>query len=227
MTMLRYHDGQAIVPVSRTDPLPTSTTVADARFLTVREMMERNIDWYGVLTGEGNKYYASGAAANTAVTGQTSFANTTATFMLDVPNGAVCVPTLVALGQTGTVAGDAISVLIVQDNATRFSSGTALTVYNSRTRDSLGGGSNDSSLVKAYHTATVTNAAGIRVMGITVAQDVAPAEGISNEIIWTPTGPDFLVGPAAFLIYTYAGTTGPTWFPTLSWLEFETPRFGF
>lgn len=172
-----------------------------------------------LLANQGRVYVASDADQNDLVTGQTSFAATTPTFMIDVPANIVCVPLLVSLGQTGTVAGDAISVIIEMDNADRYaSSGTSETVLNTKT-----GGSVVTNACTVYSGATAESGYGARLFGITVAQDVAPAEGISNEIIWTPTStPEFLVGPAAFLVYTYAATTGPTWFWTLKWAEFPT-----
>lgn len=172
-----------------------------------------------LLASQGRIYTASDADQNDLVTGQTSFVVTTPTFLLDVPAGITVVPLMVSLGQTGTVAGDAISVIVELDNADRYaSSGTAETVFNNKT---AGGVVTNASTL--YSNPTAETGYGVRVFGTTVAQDVAPAEGISNEIIWTPTStPEFLVGPAAFIIYTYAGTTGPTWFWTIKWAEFPT-----
>jgi hypothetical protein len=58
-----------------------------------------------------------------------------------------------------------------------------------------------------------TNAFGIQMWAPLVGQDVSPAEGVTNELVWTPPAgvPDFLIGPAAWLINTNAATTGPTW----------------
>lgn len=227
---LAYYDGSAHVVASLAEPYPvqvvsqsaSAVVEPDVGALTVKQMIARNINWFDVLTAEGRTFYAADADQDDKVTGQTSFANTTPTFMLRVPAGTVCVPLLVALGQSGTVAGDAISVIIESDNADRYSSGgTAETVYSART------GGTVSNAVTAYSTATASAGYGTRVMGVTVAQDVAPAEGISNEIIWTPSGPDYLVGPASFLVYTFAASTAPTWFWTLKWLEFPATRFGF
>jgi hypothetical protein len=55
-----------------------------------------------------------------------------------------------------------------------------------------------------------------------LAQDVAPAEGAVQEVVWTPGKqghPLFLVGPCALGVFTYAGTTGPTWNWSVSWAE--------
>ena len=170
-----------------------------------------------LLASQGRIFTASDAAANDRVTGQTSFANTTPTFLLQVPDGTTAVPLLVTLGQTGTVAGGAITVIIEMDNADRYSSsGTSETILNNKT-----GGVVSTGNCVLYSGATATNAYGVRNFGVTVGPDVEPAEGISNEILWTPTStPEFLVGPASFLIYTFAATTGPTWLWTIKWAEF-------
>ena len=175
-----------------------------------------------LLSSQGRIFTASDADQNDLVTGQTSFAATTPTFMLDIPSGTTVVPLLVSLGQTGTVAGDAISVIIEIDNADRYaSSGTSETVFNNKTAGGV-----FTNAATLYSGATAESGYGVRVFGVTVAQDVAPAEGISNEVLWTPTStPEFLVGPAAFLVYTYAGTTGPTWFWTIKWAEIPTSWF--
>ena len=175
-----------------------------------------------LLSSQGRIFTASDADQNDTVTGQTSFATTTPTFMIDVPSGTTIVPLLVSLGQTGTVAGDAITVIIELDNADRYNTGgTAETVFNNKTAGGV-----FTNACSVYSGATATDAYGVRTFGVTVAQDVAPAEGISNEVLWTPTStPEFLVGPAAFLVYTYAGTTGPTWFWTIKWAEIPTSWF--
>lgn len=170
-----------------------------------------------LLASQGRIFTASDAAANDRVTGQTSFANTTPTFLLQVPNGTTAVPLLVTLGQTGTIAGGAITVIIEMDNADRYSaSGTSETVLNNKT-----GGVVATNACTLYSGATATNAYGVRNFGVTVDADIASGEGISNELLWTPTStPEFLVGPASFLVYTFAATTGPTWLWTIKWAEF-------
>lgn len=226
---LAYYDSGVHIVASMADPYPVQIVSQAASIvdpvlssLTVSQMMGRNINWFDVLAAEGRVFYAADADQNDMVTGQTSFANTTPTFMLRVQAGTVCVPLLVALGQAGTVAGDIVNVIIESDNADRYSSaGTVETVYSART-----GGSVNSAVI-AYSGATASSGYGTRLMGVQLGQDVSPAEGISNEIIWTPSGPDYLVGPASFLIYTFAASTAPTWYWTLKWLEFPESRFGF
>ncbi|HET6497363.1 MAG TPA: hypothetical protein VFH61_18610 [Thermoleophilia bacterium] len=194
----------------------------DADEPTFKHMLANNIDVAAWLALEGRVFYAGDADQNDTVTGQTSFADTTPTLLIDVPAGTVCIPLLVSLGQTGSVAGAAISMIVEIDKIKRYASaGTAEAKYNSRSD------SGRAAACIAYSNPTAAAGYGQRLMGITVAPDVSPAEGIPNELIWTPSGPDLLVGPASFLIYTYATTTGPTWFWALKWAELPTNRLGF
>lgn len=165
------------------------------------------------LAREGRVYIASDADQNDLVTGQTSFANTTPTFLLDVPDETVAIPLFVNLAQTGTVAGAQVEVIIEIDNATRYSSGgTAETVLASRTDDPR------SEACTLYSGATAAAGYGVRVFGVELDQDVTDPT-ISKQVLWKPEVPMYLVGPASFAIYTYAGTTGPTWFWSIGWAE--------
>ncbi len=174
------------------------------------------------LSNEGMLYRAAGSALNTTALGATSYATTTPTFMVDVAAAAAyaVIPAEMRLFQAGTVAGGAVSVFLEQDNAARYSSGgTAMTVMNTKgTVVALPTG------VTAFSTAggaiTATDAVGIRMAGYLLGQDVSPAEGAVNEIVWMPqAGIDILLPTASvgasWLINTFAGTTGPTWFWSL------------
>jgi hypothetical protein len=177
---------------------------------------------FPLLAARGQMFNASAAAQNTTVTGATTFATTTPTFLLDVPADTITIPAYMSLNQAGTVAGGAVSVLMETDNADRYTSGgTAATVLNKLT---TGGKSALSTLYSATGSAiTATDAYGVRIMGLVTGQDVSPAEGVITEIVWTPTsGIELLVGPAAWLVYTYAAATGPTWLWSFSWAEIRT-----
>lgn len=166
----------------------------------------------------GRVFYASDADQNDVVTGQTSFANTTPTFLLDVPTGQTAIPLMVNLYQTGTVAGGAIDIILEIDNADRYNTGgTSETVLCSRTTGGDLGGTLPTGLA-LYSGATANAGYGIRLDAATIAQDVDPAvtETAQRKYLWTPhAGLDYVVGPGAFAVYTYAGTTGPTWFWTI------------
>ncbi len=180
------------------------------------------IDGYGqfdptYLALNGKVFYASDADQNDLVTGQTSFATTTPTFQLNVPTGTIAIPLMMSLCQTGGAAGGAIDVIMEFDNANRYNTGgTAETAFNARSDLAA----TITPLCTLRSGATATDAYGVRVMGLTVGNDVSPAEGAVQEIIWTPpAGLDFLVGPAAWNVFTYAAATGPTWFWTFKWAE--------
>lgn len=177
------------------------------------------VPWFTALALEGRVFYASDADQNDLVTGQTSFAATTPSFLLRVPSGTTAIPLMVDLGQTGSVAGGAVDVIIEIDDADRYSSGgTAETILSARTDQPI------TPACSLYSGATASAGYGVRVIGRTIGQDVSPAEGAVNAFVWHPSleAPPLLVGPAALAIYTYAGTTGPTWFWTIKWAELPT-----
>jgi hypothetical protein len=190
--------------------------------LVNRELAKGNL--MGYLAANGRILTASAAAANTTVTGATSFATTTPTFLLDVPSGTTAFPLRFTGGQTGTVAGAKVDVIVEWDNADRYTSGgTAATALNQmfHTR------TNSAVFYSATGTAiTATNAYGVRDMAITTGEDVSPAEGALQEIMWTPNaGPIGLRGPAAWLCYFYAASTGPTVWYTFSWGEVKSSDY--
>jgi hypothetical protein len=185
----------------------------------IHDLFKNSNDPFGWLAADGRMWRFSGAALNTTATGATSFATTTATFILAVDAAVqyAVIPAEARIFQAGTVAGGAVTVLMEIDNADRYTSGgTAMLSLNTRTDGpALPSGiamydTNGSAIVS-------TNAVGIRTAGYLLGQDVSPAEGAVNEIIWTPqAGPDFLVPTASvgasWIINTSAATTGPTWF---------------
>lgn len=171
------------------------------------------IDFLWKASYEGKVFVAGDADQNDVVTGQTSFANTTPTLMLDVPDGINCIPLFVDLMQTGTVAGGDIELLFEIDRVDRYSSGgTSEKVFSSM----MGGPKNK---VACYSGATAVAGYGMTLSRYDLAPDVSPAEGAVNKPFWTPPYPVILRGPAAFLIYSSAGITGPTWFWNIGWIE--------
>lgn len=176
------------------------------------------------LSRMGYVFYASDADQNDLVTGQTSFANTTPTFLLNVPSGTTAIPLLVRLGQTGTVAGGVISTIVEFDDIAAYDSGgTAETILCARTDNPLASNANFTNAT-LYSGATATAGYGVRVYGRTIAQDTDPSSTENVlEVIWTPiAGLDFLVGPASMKVFTYASATGPTWWWTIKWAAFPT-----
>ena len=169
-------------------------------------------DLLWAMGNEGRLFISSDADQNDAVTGQTSFANTTPTFLHDVPQGVVAIPVFLNLSQSGTVAGGAIDVLIEYDNKKRYASGgTSEKILGLR----------GSAVCKSalYTGATATASYGINIFRATIGQDVSPAEGAVQGPFWRPEAPYFMEGPASLCIYTYAGTSGPTWLWSYGFIE--------
>jgi len=173
------------------------------------------ISWLGL----NGKTFSAGpsTATNATVTGQTSFASTTPTFLLNVPSGKTAIPLYAALCQTGTVAGGDITIVMAKDKINRYSSGgTALSAQPDRPSK------NTNPSCTLYTSPTAISGIALRMAGIQVAADISPAEGVINEWVWTPAGKlDYIDGPGAWMIYTYAGTTGPTWFYSFGWAEVD------
>lgn len=190
--------------------------------LVNRELAKGNL--MGYLAANGRIFTASAAAQNTAVTGATSFATTTPTILLDIPSGTTAFPLRLTAGQTGTVAGGAVTGIVEWDNADRYTSGgTAATTLNQMFHNRT----NLATLYTATGTAiTATDAYGVRDMALTFGADVDTAEGALQEFIWTPNaGPIGLRGPAAWLVYFYAASTGPTIWYTFSWGEVQSTDY--
>lgn len=203
------------VPVNPT----TGQLITDAAIASAFMDRLKATDPISYQVAEGYGFEVSGTTADASVTStQTSFANTTPTFLLDVPEGITVIPLFMGLAQTGTVAGGDIIVLMEKDNALRHSTGgTPVTPVNSRPRHARVASG------RFYTNPTAIAGFGVRMLGQRVAPDVSPAEGVINEIVWTPAGAlDYIDGPGAWLVFTYAGTTGPTWLWEFKWLEVAT-----
>lgn len=168
---------------------------------------------------QGKVFISSDADQNDLVLGQTSFANTTPTFLLHVPANVIAVPLSVSLGQAGTVAGGDISVHIEIDEVTRWSTGgTAEKVFRPYVFPHEGPSISQCTL---YTNPTAVAGYGIKIWGTVVGPDVSTAEGAINNPDWVSDLPYMLKGPAAFLVYTYAATTGPSWDWNVKWLELK------
>lgn len=178
-------------------------------------------DWLYKLAFQGRIFIATDADANDTVTGQTSFADTTPTFSLEVPSGVAAILLRVSLGQVGAVAGGAVTVnMAISSGAlSRASGGTAETVYCARTDAPAG-----SAQCTLYSGPTATTALLTKNLYSTnlIGPDVSSAEGALNEVLWTPARyghPVILMGPAALGVFTWAATTGPTWAWSFVWAE--------
>ena len=192
------------------DRMPGQTLFAQKVGLTA------DVAWRFAL--EGRAYIASDGDQNDRVTGQTSYAATTPTFLLHNPStsGVICIPAPFHLGQTGTVAGGDIGVdSEVRSPSAYASSGTSEGISNAAV--GLVGAPTARCLL--YTTATATAGYGRAVGHVTLAADVSPAEGVINVYEWPVPFGTFLWPNSSLSVFTYAGTTGPTWGWEFSWVE--------
>lgn len=190
---------------------------------TLLNMIRRG-NWVMELAAQGRVFNSGDADQNDTVTAQTSFATTTPTFMIDVPLGTTCIPLKFQLTQSGTLAAAVIPVLFEYDKIDRYASGgTAEKVMNHRP-DFVNADGSQKNLCTFYSGATANAGYGMMLDRFQVGQDISTAEGAVNEILWTPEmgAPPILVGPAAFLVYSYVGTTAPTWLWACRWAELPT-----
>ena len=187
----------------------------------VQDIFKKSNNPIAELVERGWVYDLSEAAFDTVPTGSTTLADTAPLIIVDLAaqSDPMClVPLYLSLAQTGTVAAGAITVIMAKDNAARYTSGgTAATVLNARMTKTHSLPSGARAFSRTASPIVATDAYGIRMWGLTVGQDVSPAEGVPNELVWTPpAGPDYIEATAdlgaSWLVYANAGTTGPTLF---------------
>lgn len=157
----------------------------------------------------GRNFLVTHQTIATAITGQTSFATTTPTFLLygaAVTKRAVL--RSVALSQTGTVAGGAITIVVGVDTTDRFSSGgTAITPVN------LNGQSSTASVYTFKYNATASDVAARYIW-----KEQIPA-ALSATWTFKPGSAAMIRATGSILIWTYASTTGPTWHVNFNFSE--------
>lgn len=216
VTRWRSVGGLSTEEVNEMHPWPVRQHDPEGPFSLPRLMAMT--DPLSLLAAQGCKFYSADADQNDLVTGQTSLAATTPTFLLDVPAGTTAYPLFLGLNQAGSVAGGDILFAVEIDKVKRYASGgTAEKVFNART------GSNRVNQCTLYSNPTAVAGYGIRTSGVQIAPDISPAEGAIYEFVWTPAGAlDPLDGPASWLIFSYAASTGPSWLWSISWVEFPT-----
>lgn len=170
---------------------------------------------------QGRVFTASDADENDRVTGQTSFAATTPTFLLHVPNGTKAMPLGVSLGQAGTVAGGDISVMLSFDRVSRYSTGGTSEAVSALRTDRV-----NTNRCLLYSGATASGATDARVLlslgevpAVAGSGTATRSDSYINLAAFRDFTPPILVGPAAFLVFTYAASTGPTWEWSITWAE--------
>ena len=208
--------GPQTEPVSEANPFPVQQFYGPGQTFS-QFKLAMQADWGVALIFGGYAFVASDADQNDRVTGQTSFANTTPTFMLRNPVGSdrLIFPPFYHLNQTGTVAGGDIAVETEVDRDVYSSSGTSEGV--SRQRFGMATGPVNRGLL--YSGATAIASYGRAVGSVTLAPDVSPAEGVINIYQWDNPG-GVLLDPATSLkVFTSAASTGPTWAWYFPWYE--------
>lgn len=212
----RFERGE-VEEVNNQNPFPV--TVIGSQMGNVP--FSADVSWR--LSLEGRMFYASDADQNDYVTGQTSFANTTPTFILQNPaaSGVLCVPLFYCLTQAGSVAGGDINIDTEIRNSDAYaSSGTDEKVANARPKHGR------KAQCHLWSGATATAGYGIAIAHATLAADISPAEGIINEYLWTPvSGIDILDPGTCLQVFTYAAVTGPTFGWVFKWAEIDPANF--
>ena len=177
-------------------------------------------DYLHQLAREGRIFGAGDSTLVATITGRTSMATTSPDLLLTVPDATIALPLYLQLTQTGTVAGGEITIHIEYDNADRYTSGgTVETTLSTRTDAPV----SSACTIRSSSTAIVaTDAYGMGLWHGEFIQDVDPAVADDfkwHNFDWSPPVPLYLVGPASFLVYTFAATTGATYFWNIFWAE--------
>lgn len=164
-----------------------------------------------VSTKDGRRYYASPQVPGAGnVLGQTSFVDTTPTFLLDLDSlGRSIIVSRLRLSQIVPIAGGPIEVVVAIDNISRHSSGGTLITPQSARADS------PNAAEAKFYTNPVAKAPGsVRYLDGLMA---AASSGAVIEIDFE----DGICIPStgALLIYTFAPSIGPTWKYNLEWIE--------
>lgn len=210
-----------IHPVVKTPSRNTSDSDAMKLLRGTRDGVSFTADYWLNLLLQGRTFVASDADENDRVTGQTSYAATTPTFLLRVPSGTTAIPLFANLGQAGTAAGGDISVVLSFDSVDRYSSGgTSESIRSLRTDQPV------SPLCTLYSGATAAAATNARTLlslgevpAVAGANTATRSDSYLNMAALRDFFPPLLVGPAAFLVFTYAASTGPTWEWAIGWAE--------
>ncbi len=177
---------------------------------------------------DGRMFQISNAAKQTALAaGGTSYSDTAPAFSADIPTGTTCLPFEFSLRQGGTVAGGVITVIITYDVANRYTSGgTAITSRNMRQT----GATSPVTSGLTWYGSTTSLLLGALTQHNTIWSGILPM-----DVATSPNSPQMkveltrenfplpvLVGPACIAIYTFAGTTQPSWFFRFAWAEIPT-----
>ena len=178
----------------------------------------REYNAISALVEEGKVFHVSNVAVGTEIVGQTSYVATATTFSLRNLGAKLMVPLWARLVQADAVAGGRIIVHTQVLETDQFTSGTALPIMNSNWRN------RDASGALAFHTATLPTFTTGNARLVQTGEYFQTVSAANNDnIINAFTAPGFVgVRPnGALHIYTWAGTTGPSWSFDIGWAEVE------
>lgn len=174
----------------------------------------RDVDHGFASSFRGHRYTVTHQTPSTDVTGQTSFAATTPTFLF-YQSGADTSLALnsMQLSQSGTVAGADVFISLAIDTASRYSSGgTAVVPQVMHTAESTA-----ANTTFTFNPTASAAGAGTRYIGTWAANadtGVMTSLDFRDGVIIGTTG--------SILVYTWAGTTAPSWKFVFEFTEFLT-----
>lgn len=180
----------------------------------LHSMAAKGYDIPNWLAAEGMVFDGSDADQNDPVSGQTSFAATTPTLLIDVPNGTAVIPLEFSLYPITATETDILQVLVEKDNIDRYNTGgTAETIYNDM-------GKTGSAAL--YSGATANAGYGTMLFATEQILDTSElsTEFAKREILWTHGRTlDIIRGPGAFLVYAWTTTNANAHLWHIKWAE--------
>jgi len=178
----------------------------------------REYNAISALVEEGKVFHVTNPTVGTEIVGQTSYVATATTFSFRNLGSKLMVPLWARLVQADAVAGGRIIVHTQVVETDQFTSGTALPIANSNWRNK------DAPGVLAYHTATLPAFTTGNARLVHTGEYFQTVTAANNDnVINAVTLPGFVgVRPNGGLhIYTWAGTTGPSWSFDIGWAEVD------
>lgn len=165
-----------------------------------------------IATAEERRFVVTHQTPDTLITGQTSFAATTPTFLIRQSATSVrLVLRSILLAQGGVPASGLVRVVVALDTADRLS--VAGTTHTPQQLNSL---SSRASGITAFHTSPTATAAGA---GTRYILETASPAGLGTNININFKDSVITNTTSSILVYTWA-TTGPQWFWNFEWAEF-------
>ena len=172
----------------------------------------KSVDYAFASSLEGRRYSVTHQTPSTDVTGQTSFVATTPTFLFyQSAVDTALVLSSMQLSQSGTVAGADIFISLAIDTTSRYSSGgTAIVPQLMYTDETTA-----ANVTFRFNPTVSAAGAGTRYLQTWAANadtGIITSINFADAVIVGTTG--------SILIYTWAGTTAPSWKFIFEFVEF-------